>query len=224
MKALKIIGISLVAAIGFLIATVALQPAHYRIERSRTLPGSQEVVFDLVSDFKVWPKWSPWHDLDPSQTLTYSGPARGVGQAYEWAGNDQVGKGKMAVTAESAPTKVVMSLEFVEPFASKATTTFSLAKEGEGTKLTWAMEGENDFPGKAFALFANMDAMIGKDFEKGLGRLEGLVKEESAKVAAAKTEAEKLAAEKAAAEAAAAAAAVPVEGAAPAPVEPAKGG
>jgi len=30
------------------------------------------------------------------------------------------------------------------------------------------MSGDNNFMGKAFSLFADMDAMIGKDFEKGL--------------------------------------------------------
>lgn len=223
MKALKIIGISLAAALGLLATMVAMQPAHYRIERSRTLPGSPELVFDLVSDFKVWPRWSPWADLDPNQKLTYSGPARGVGQRFEWAGNEKVGRGSMVVTSETPPSKVTFALEFLEPFASRSQTSFALAKDGEGTKLTWAMEGDNDFAGKAFALFANMDAMIGKDFDKGLGKLEGIVKEESAK-AAEKAAAEKAAAEKAAAEAAAAAAAAPAEGAAAAPVEPGKGG
>jgi hypothetical protein len=33
------------------------------------------------------------------------------------------------------------------------------------------MSGENDFVGKLFAVFMDMDKMVGPDFEKGLGAL-----------------------------------------------------
>ena len=36
------------------------------------------------------------------------------------------------------------------------------------------MEGHNDFLGKAFSLFVDMDKMIGSDFEKGLSQLKAV--------------------------------------------------
>jgi hypothetical protein len=33
------------------------------------------------------------------------------------------------------------------------------------------MDGENNFVGKAFCLFMNMDKMVGGDFEKGLAQM-----------------------------------------------------
>jgi hypothetical protein len=33
------------------------------------------------------------------------------------------------------------------------------------------MAGDNNFIGKAFSLFMNMDKMIGADFEKGLAQM-----------------------------------------------------
>jgi hypothetical protein len=33
------------------------------------------------------------------------------------------------------------------------------------------MDGDNNFVGKAFGLFMNMDKMVGADFEKGLAQM-----------------------------------------------------
>ncbi|MFN7135198.1 MAG: DnaJ domain-containing protein, partial [Myxococcales bacterium] len=44
---------------------------------------------------------------------------------------------------------------------------FATFRAGEGTRVTWSMTGENNFVSKVFGCFVDMDAMIGKDFEKG---------------------------------------------------------
>jgi hypothetical protein len=41
------------------------------------------------------------------------------------------------------------------------------------------MAGKNNFMGKAFCLFMDMDAMVGGDFEKGLASLKGIVETEA---------------------------------------------
>jgi len=38
--------------------------------------------------------------------------------------------------------------------------------------VQWSMEGDNGFVAKAFCVFVNMDALVGKDFEAGLANLE----------------------------------------------------
>ena len=48
---------------------------------------------------------------------------------------------------------------------------FGFRPEGGGTQVSWVMTGTNDFTGKAFSLFADMDAMIGKDFDQGLAAM-----------------------------------------------------
>ena len=45
------------------------------------------------------------------------------------------------------------------------------APAATGTRVTWTMDGENNFMGKAFSLVSNMDKMIGSDFERGLASL-----------------------------------------------------
>lgn len=67
-----------------------------------------------------------------------------------------------------------VKLEFTEPFASTSTTEFVLKPAGNGVTVDWTMIGQNNFMGKAFSLFVNMDKMIGADFEKGLAQMKSV--------------------------------------------------
>jgi hypothetical protein len=111
----------------------------------------------------------------------------------------------MTVTDSSPGQHVRIALEFIEPFASKADTEFQLVPAGDVTQVVWSMSGGLGFMEKAMGLFMSMDAMIGKDFDKGLAQLRTVSEAEAARAAAAA--AEQAAAERAAAEQAAAAAA-----------------
>ena len=42
------------------------------------------------------------------------------------------------------------------------------------------MTGDNDFLGKAMCLFVDMDAMIGKDFERGLANMKAVAERAAA--------------------------------------------
>ena len=176
----KKIGIGLVVVLAIAVAIVATRPSEFHIERSKTIAAPADVVFLFVNDFHDWPSWSPWEKLDPQMQKSHSGAPLGKGAVYEWSGNDQVGKGRMTIK-ESRPNQLVgIQLEFMEPWTATNDTTFTFHGSGSTTKLTWAMDGENDFMAKAFSLFMDMDALVGKDFETGLDAL--------AKVAAAEAE------------------------------------
>ncbi len=217
---LKKVGIVLVVIVVPLLALIASRPATYHVERSLLMPAPVAVVFPLVNDYQARNSWYPWNKLDPNMKQTFSTPSAGAGAWYEWSGNDQVGKGKQIMNVSTENARIEESLEFIEPFASTAKVSFAFTPKGEGTEVTWAMDGNNTFMGKAMSLVVSMDEMIGKDFENGLTALKGDV-EKAAKAAADKAAADKAAADKAAA---AAAAAAPVEGAAAAPADAAQGG
>jgi hypothetical protein len=80
----------------------------------------------------------------------------------------------MTIEKSEAPTRVVVTLEFIKPFAATNTVTFRFDATAEGTKVTWAMDGRNGFMGKAFALLMNMDKTVGGDFERGLAGLKAV--------------------------------------------------
>jgi hypothetical protein len=180
----KKIGIGAAALVVVLLLVIVTRPSTYHVERSTIISATPEAVFAHVADFKKWDAWSPWHKLDPNMKATYEGTQGTVGASYAWIGNDDVGAGKMTIMAIEANKKVDIKLEFIKPFESKANNGFNFGHVGKDTKVTWSMDGNNDFLGKAMSLVMDMDAMIGKDFEKGLADMKRVVESVPAPAAA----------------------------------------
>jgi hypothetical protein len=166
--------IGIAAAIVLFIVVVASRPANFHIERSISIAAPPESAFAQVNDFHAWSAWSPWEKMDPQMKKTFDGPPSGVGAAYAWTGNDKVGEGKMTIEKSTAPALVGIKLQFIKPFAATNQTTFTFAPAAGGAKVTWAMDGENNFVGKAFSMFMDMDKMVGGDFERGLASMKTL--------------------------------------------------
>jgi hypothetical protein len=157
--------------IGALLAIVALQPSAFHIARSATIPATAPAVFAQINDFRNWQNWSPWEGIDSSMKRTYEGPTSGTGTAYAWAGNAQIGEGRMTIVESRPPEFIRIRLEFIKPFAATHTAEFLLQPEGNNTTVTWSMSGTKNFVAKGFGLLMNMDRMIGGQFEKGLQQL-----------------------------------------------------
>jgi Polyketide cyclase / dehydrase and lipid transport len=165
------IGTVVLVLIVALVVFIATRPESFRIERSGQISAPADVVFALINDFHQWGRWSPWEKLDPSMNKTFEGPSAGPGAIYAWTGNSKVGQGRMTLLESKAGEFVSIKLEFFKPFAATNQSTFRLAPSGGGTQVNWIMDGKNNFMGKAFSVFMNMDAMVGKDFEQGLANL-----------------------------------------------------
>src|SRR5437870_13769753 len=170
---LKIL-IALVAIVAVFAAFVALQPSEYRIARSATIAAPASDGFAQGNDFHEWDAWSPWAKLDPNAKTTFGGSPAGEGAVFAWAGNSQIGEGRMTLT-QSRPAELIrIRLDFVQPMAGTSTAEFTFRPEGGRTAVTWAMFGQNNFLSRAICLFMNQDKMIGEHFEKGLENLKAL--------------------------------------------------
>jgi hypothetical protein len=183
---LKKILLGLIVVVVAFLAFAATRPDRYHVERSASIAAPPAVVFAELEDLRRWSAWSPWDKIDPNMKKEYSGPERGVGASYSWQGNKDVGKGQMTIVTAEPPTKVAYKLEFIEPFASVADTSFTVAPAGaDGSEVTWSIDGHNDFMGKVFSVFMDMDKMLGADFEKGLAQLKPIAEAEAKKRRAA---------------------------------------
>jgi len=173
-RALKIlagIGLVLVGLVLVVLALAATKPDVFRVERSVTINAPADQIYPLIEDFQEWPKWSPFENLDPQMQKTFSGAERGQGAVYAWDGNSQAGKGRIEIIEASAPSKLGMTLDFERPFECHNQVLFTLEPAGDGTKVTWAMSGPNQFMGKIMQVLINTDAMVGGQFESGLAKL-----------------------------------------------------
>lgn len=168
---MKNVLIALLVIVALAFVFVATRPATFHVERSATMAASSEVIYPMIADFHRWPDWSPWEKRDLAMKKTFGGAEAGTGATYAWAGNNDVGEGRMTITEATPPSRVAIRLEFLKPFAATNDCAFTLTPDGAGTRVTWTMDGKNDFMSKAMSVFASMDKMVGPDFEQGLASM-----------------------------------------------------
>lgn len=163
--------LGIVVVIAGILLYAATRPDTFRVERTVTIKAPPDKVYALVNDLHAWQQWSPWEKLDPAMHSTFSGPAAGKGAAYAWKGNSNVGEGRMEIIDTTPPSQVLIKLDFIEPIKSENTTDLTMKPTADGTTVVWSMYGPMPYLSKLVGLFASMDRMIGKDFEKGLATL-----------------------------------------------------
>jgi hypothetical protein len=171
---LKIILLSLLAIVVIFVIVVAMQPEDFKVTRSATIAAPAATVFAQVNDFHKWEAWSPWAKIDPNSKATYSGPESGPGASFAWAGNNEVGEGRMTIKESQPNDRILVDLQFIKPFAANNLAEFTFKPQGDQTQVTWTMSGKNNFMFKAFSLFMNCDKMVGPQFEKGLASMKAI--------------------------------------------------
>ncbi|MBN9687499.1 MULTISPECIES: SRPBCC family protein [unclassified Corallococcus] len=159
----------LVVALGAFIAT---RPDRFRIERNALVAAPPATVFAQINDLHRFDTWNPFRsEPAPGVTKSFDGPNEGPGASFAYAGGES-GDGRMTIMESQPGARVVLKLEFFKPFEATNQATFTLTPENGGTRVSWAMEGENTLMGKAMSLVVNMDTMLGKEFERGLANLD----------------------------------------------------
>lgn len=165
LKTIALIAVLLLAGVLIYAAT---KPDSFRIERRISIQAPPDKVHALINSFDSWAQWSPWEKKDPAMQRTRSGPASGKGSQYSWEGNKNVGKGSMTITESTAPSRVLIQLDFLAPFEAHNMAEFTLTPKGDSTEVVWAMYGPSNYVSKLMQVFFSMDAMVGPDFEAGL--------------------------------------------------------
>jgi len=173
------IGIGILVLIIAAIAYIATRPTDFRIQRSAQLSAPADVVHSIINDLHRWGQWSPYDKRDPNMKKTYEGPSAGPGAIYIWNGNKQVGEGRLTIV-ESKPGQLVsMRLEFSRPFKCNNHVNFKIDPSDGGTRVSWIMDGKNNFMGKFMSVIMDMDKMVGSDFEQGLANLNTVAQAEA---------------------------------------------
>ena len=170
---IKKIAVVLGALLAILLVVIAIQPSHFAVERATEIAAPPDVVFAHLDSPRALDVWSPWVKMDPKLEMEYSGPESGVGASESWQG-PAMGVGSLTVTDVKPSQEVELKLEFKKPMAATNVARFTLTPAGDGTRVAWRMEGENNFVGKAASLVMNMDKMVGGTFESGLAELKTL--------------------------------------------------
>ncbi|WP_040282437.1 SRPBCC family protein [Psychroserpens damuponensis] len=176
MKVFKyILFLLLILFIGFAIY-VAVQPNDYTFNRSKIIKAPVPVVYNVVNDFKEWPRFSPWIEQDKDAILTFDEVTSGVGAGYSWEG-EILGIGNAKTIDVLNNKKINQEIEFVKPFESISNINWDFEHVEEGTKVTWSMTGKQDFMTKLYvAVAGSIEKNTGPDFERGLFKLDSIVR------------------------------------------------
>lgn len=173
----------MIGFVGLLVLVVLVAfmlPREAILERSILIDRPQKTVFTILNGYRNFSEWSPWAELDPDATVTLNGPMQGVGASYTWSSNEaSVGSGYQEII-ESRPDDLIRSrLEF-SGMESQSSASFLLTRVEDSTKVSWRHEvnfGSSLF-GRFFGLF--LDTLVGKDYERGLGRLKAFAESQPA--------------------------------------------
>lgn len=168
---LKKILLVLLALILVFVVVVALQPSEFHVERSTKIAAPPAAVFPHVNDFHKWEAWSPWADLDPKAKVGFEGPPAGEGTVMTWAGNEEVGEGKMTLVESDPDELVKIKVDILKPYEATSDTAFTFKPEGDQTMVTWSMDAHHNFMEKAFCLVMNGKQMMSELMDKGLAQM-----------------------------------------------------
>jgi len=142
-----------------------------QVNRSVLINSPAEKVYNIVTDFNQWTKWSPWLIMEPEAKVVVTEDAK----SYSWEGS-RVGSGKMEITNEKQNEALTIDLNFLKPWKSYAEVKFELEPKGESTELTWHMD--SSLPFFMFWMKKQMEAFVGNDYERGLALLKDYVEDD----------------------------------------------
>ena len=164
---------------GILVLVVFLAiiaPKNYDVYRTIEVARPKAEVFEYLKYLKKQREWSPWEKKDPDMDHKFTGTDGEVGAISYWNGNKDVGEGEQEITKIIEGERIEGELRFLKPFKSTSDCYFDVEEiSGGSTIVTWGFSGKNKFPMSIMMLFMNMDKMVGKDFEEGLGSLKSIL-------------------------------------------------
>ena len=158
----------------FLVLRAALKPSTFRIERNIHINAAPVQIFPHINDFKSHMVWSAWEKVDPNMQRNMSSQTGGVGATYEWAGNKEIGSGKMTILESHPNHKIISKIEFFAPMKATNTLEYTLEPNADGTLVKHAMFGASPFFRNFICLFINVDKMVGEKFEESLRGLKAV--------------------------------------------------
>jgi hypothetical protein len=146
-----------------------------KIEKSTLIARPLPEVFAYLKQTKNQDNFSVWNMTDPSMTKKYKGNDGTVGFIYSWdSTNKNVGAGEQEITVIEEGKRIGYEVRFFRPMKNIGKVTFLCYSNDKGeTEVSWIFDSPSKFP---YSLFAPIfKRMLGKDLEKGLMNLKGIL-------------------------------------------------
>lgn len=167
-----LVGLALIYA-----ALCALGPANFNTVRSLEIDAPKNMIYNVVNDYKLWQKWSPWVEQDSTMVSKLGDQTIGVGASSSWTGKD--GEGKMVMLESVKGERIKNQLNF-EGFDGNAYGIWDFKDEKGKTKVSWTMDNDTDLPFlmRGMMLVVGAKGGMEKSFEKGLQNIKEIVEQQ----------------------------------------------
>ena len=170
MRALKTILIIVFALAVILLILGLTGPKTTEVKRSVLVDARPETIYPMIANLKRSHEWEPWKDMEKDVKGEWSEQDGVVGAYTAWEG-DTLGKGRNEITALEENKSVTSRMEMYEPWSSVSEVQLLLTPEQEATRVDWILTQKNEGMGRLFAVFMDMDKMVGPEFQLGLENL-----------------------------------------------------
>ena len=142
------------------------------VVRDITIDRPVDQVFAYVRNLKSQDHYSKWVMADPAMTKGYKNIDGQPGFIYSWESTKKdVGKGEQEIIRIDEGRRVISEVRFERPMTGVAQNIIETTPIGSKTKVQWRFVNNMNCPMRIFALFMNIDKILGKDLEVSLQRL-----------------------------------------------------
>jgi len=149
-----------------------------KIEKSIIINKNSRLVFDYLKMTSNQDNFSVWNMTDPNMKKSYEGIDGKVGFKYSWDSIlKNVGAGEQEIAAIDDGKSIDYTIRFSRPMQNTGKTKFQITSLGvESTSVMWLFDSPSKFPMSLFSPI--FKKMLGKDLEKGLLNLKGILEKQ----------------------------------------------
>ena len=171
MSGTGLVVLAIAAGLVIIVAVLASRkPPRFVVSRSVRLEAPRDSVLPFINDLRRWPEWSEAGNRDKATVRSYLGAGSGLGAIGEWEGKGSAGKGRLEII-EASPSSVRVQADWSRPFVARNFNQFTLAPDGNGTRVTWTLDGETVRMLRVMTVFVSPDRLMGSHLERGLDAL-----------------------------------------------------
>lgn len=162
-----------VVALAVFLGYVSTRDGKFRYVRSGVINAPAEKIFPYISQFKLGAQWSPY-EKGIEMPKSYGGTEGQVGSWMEF-GPSPSGSGRIEILEIVPNQEVKLNLHMTAPFEAQNTVIYTLTPEADGTRFSWAMEGNGGFMGKLMTTVIDCEKMVAGQFNDGIQNLKTVV-------------------------------------------------
>lgn len=152
---------------------VATQDGTFKAESSKVINAPTPMLFREVADLENWKTWESWRQLE-GMNMEVSGDAAGQNAALVWQA-EEIRDGRIQTTSVIPYSRIEQDLVMQTIIGeAEGTITWTFEPIGEETRVSWVLEGEQNFKDKlAFTIQDKDGAEVFQPiFEQSLETLE----------------------------------------------------